>query len=332
MGDWFVFILIIIAIIIFAYGRYLMIGVAGGMVEHGPKPGKPAKPNTYCTLVMKGDAYVPGAMALGESLRRNCPGTDSICMVTDDVSAEARAALARVFTHVRLVPYINHPSRTASKRQEELYSAWMSSSFTKWNLLDFTDYGTVMFMDADTVAVEDLAPLFRLPMPAICMGSPWMKPWARFGLDNAMGRKRHGERVPSAQVWRQLRTRSSGMMGGLVMLQPVTGATDKLRAMLARYKVFPPHEYQCMASADEQAIAQLMLEMDQTWTNLGNRYNYMVGKTEFLEGQQPAVRHYYHNKPWDYPRTHWAEYETWYGFVDSLTAREPDLKKWFPKA
>jgi hypothetical protein len=47
---------------------------------------------------MLGDGYLPGALLVGAQLRALAPGIDRICMVTHDVSARARAELAKVFT------------------------------------------------------------------------------------------------------------------------------------------------------------------------------------------------------------------------------------------
>jgi hypothetical protein len=54
----------------------------------------------WVTLVMKGDSYTPGALVVGHSLRRSQTRAELVVMVTEDVSAIARAHLALVFDHV----------------------------------------------------------------------------------------------------------------------------------------------------------------------------------------------------------------------------------------
>lgn len=318
LGDIIILLIFLAVIVLILYVRSLTI--SGGQAK---TPEKLA----YVTLVMKGDSYTPGAIALGESLIQHSPNIDRICMVTNDVSQGARDDLATMWI-IKEVPYIEHKTRIRSKKQEELYENWMSASYTKWNLLDFTDYDLVLFLDADASATEDLRPIFDIPAPAICTASPWMKPWEPDGLANPMGVKKHGEAIPPGQIRAQLRANSSGMMGGVVLLKP---GKNKLRQMLDRYPVYPPPEHKTFMSADEQAISQLMIESGQKWHALGPRYNYMVGKVNMIKNEIPAVRHYYHKKPWEYPRTEWIEYEPWYKLVDSAVARFPQLKKWFPK-
>ena len=49
----------------------------------------------WVTLVMKGDAYVPGALTMAFTVRRTQTRGELVCMVTPDVSALARSQYAR---------------------------------------------------------------------------------------------------------------------------------------------------------------------------------------------------------------------------------------------
>jgi hypothetical protein len=95
-------------------------------------------------LVMRGDAYVPGALVTAYSVR--CAGTaaELVCMVTDDVSEAARTHLRAVFDRVVPVPYIRAPALPlATAKQRDRYGAWMSVACTKWNLLALDEYNKV---------------------------------------------------------------------------------------------------------------------------------------------------------------------------------------------
>ena len=123
----------------------------------------------WATLVMVGDAYVPGALVVGYSLRKVKTKHDIICMVTDDVSEDARVALGEVFDQVIQVDYIGAPSAHAmGKGQEKGYRPWIGKAYTKWNILSFTQWDKIAFVDADMVFVKNSDHLFDLDTPAGC--------------------------------------------------------------------------------------------------------------------------------------------------------------------
>ena len=62
--------------------------------------------NAWVTLVMLGDGYIPGALAMAASLRFQKTKYDIICMITNDVSEIAKIELEKVFDSVRLVEYM----------------------------------------------------------------------------------------------------------------------------------------------------------------------------------------------------------------------------------
>lgn len=63
------------------------------------------KSYAWVVLVMKGDAYVPGALVTAESIKRTGSKYDVVCMVTPDVTK--RDKLAIIFNKVVEVPYIS---------------------------------------------------------------------------------------------------------------------------------------------------------------------------------------------------------------------------------
>ena len=54
----------------------------------------------YVTFVMMNDSYVPGALLLAYGLRRQWTEADLVCLVTPEVTADARDALAVLYDHV----------------------------------------------------------------------------------------------------------------------------------------------------------------------------------------------------------------------------------------
>jgi len=118
------------------------------------------------TLLMGGNSYVPGAIALAKSLHLhiNKKDIDFICMVTKDVTD--RVEIARLYTRVIEVEKItvqNLPSMGSSA--SKIYS-WINDSPTKWNILSFTEYKKILFLDCDIVILSNISRLFNLSCPA----------------------------------------------------------------------------------------------------------------------------------------------------------------------
>lgn len=130
--------------------------------------------NAYVLLVMKGDRYIPGALVAAYSLRLTKTVHDIVCMVTHDVSKDARARLAVVCDQVLEIPYLEAKCKALrTSKQLKLYNDWVDISFTKWQCLGFTQYGKVLFVDADKIVLQNVDHLFSLHAPAGTFASPW---------------------------------------------------------------------------------------------------------------------------------------------------------------
>jgi len=164
--------------------------------------------NLWCTLVMCGDFYVPGALATAASVRR-WSRYPICCMYTPaDVTPAAIEALSRHFDYIWSVEYIDKRvfEGSWSTQQRIAYGSWMSKAFTKWNILDpsqFGDFEKIMFIDSDFIITSDMDELFDLPAPAMTLSSPWARPYKRFSLmSNPYAEIQHG-RVVDARLLRE---------------------------------------------------------------------------------------------------------------------------------
>lgn len=74
---------------------------------------------------MRGDYYIPGALVTAWSLRTVQTKAKIVCMVTEDVSADGKELLARVFDDVVLVPVVTFRCRKLKTlKQQELYEVF----------------------------------------------------------------------------------------------------------------------------------------------------------------------------------------------------------------
>lgn len=156
-----------------------------------------------CTLLTLGDAYLPGVMCLGWSVRehitrRAWPNIDMCCMYTPDVSHEAMACMLTVYDKLIPVPYIRTDPSMISHRDQVTRGRY-SALLTKLNVFGIKGYSKVLYLDSDMVVLRpELINLLALSTPAAVFYG-CTKPFS--DASNEYGKKvcphaSHGSRVP----------------------------------------------------------------------------------------------------------------------------------------
>lgn len=290
----------------------------------------------YVTLVMKGDAYTPGAIAMATSARLMGCTADLVCMVTSDVLTVD--LLKTAFDHVIKVDYLDYKSKEMKqKKQEEIYKSWIASSYTKWQCLALCQYEKILFIDADTILVSNLDHLFELAAPAATFSSPWATNFKtkkfrdkeikegvhdEFTIDYPVA---HGARVDQKSI---VDSFSGGyaFIASLVLLKPDMQDLEALKKMISRMEPFGLNNY---GTFDEQSLAWFYAnDKKQDWTHIHQQYNFIIHKPEWLmEGTKcraPKMLHYFKNtkpwqsdvlpqkSPWNTDRIWWYVFWHWY--------------------
>ena len=118
----------------------------------------PQPKNAYVTMLCGGDAYVPGAEALGKSLSASRTPYPKVAMVTTDVTEAARTLLTSQGWLIRPVePIPNpHPDR-------ELLFTRFGNVFTKLQAWSLVEFEKMVFLDADTIVIQNVDELFDRP-------------------------------------------------------------------------------------------------------------------------------------------------------------------------
>ena len=104
------------------------------------------------TLIFGGDAYLPGILLLGSSIRKVMPKAYEkyitlCCMVTNDVSPEAREIISKIYDRVIDVDYLQIPPHLIKHKKPNTQKIY-SKTFTKLRIFEMTDYDKVLFLDA----------------------------------------------------------------------------------------------------------------------------------------------------------------------------------------
>lgn len=124
------------------------------------------------TLLFGGDGYLPGVLLLGSSIRKVIPKEYKkyitlCCMVTNDVSPEARVLISNIYDRVIEVEYLQIPPHLIKHKNPNTQKIY-SKTFTKLRIYEMTDYDKVLFMDSDMLVLKkDIVSLFNLNTPAV---------------------------------------------------------------------------------------------------------------------------------------------------------------------
>jgi alpha-N-acetylglucosamine transferase len=130
------------------------------------------KPNyAITTLLFGGDSYLPGILLLGSSIRKSMPKPYEkyitlCCMITNDVSTEARELILKIYDRVIEVDYLQIPPKLIKHKNPNTQTIY-SKTFTKLRIFDMTEYDKVLFLDSDMLVLKkDFFSLFNLNTPA----------------------------------------------------------------------------------------------------------------------------------------------------------------------
>jgi len=247
----------------------------------------------YVTLVMKGDNYIPGALALAYSLRQTGTKHDLVCMVTPDVTGID--ALSEGFDHVVEVDYLTYKTwhwKQPNKHAEVQYNSWMSVALTQFRCLGLVQYRKVFFLDADVLVHRNMDCVFKLRSPA--------------GTFVVSG-KSHGAPVYPHEIEAITQNNGYVCVASSLLLSP----GKKVYSQFLSY-VEQLHRNcggvigkQGMRSGiNEQIIAWFYSEhLGYTWTNLSNSFQHCQWVKTDKKFQPPFLYHYAEPcKPWDDPR------------------------------
>ncbi|AJK91697.1 p13 [Spodoptera frugiperda granulovirus] len=245
----------------------------------------------YATLVMLGDKYVPGALALGQSLRDSGTPHRLLCMVTHDVSADAVQSLKQTYHTVVTVPYIEFKCGSMmTQRQKELYSDWIDYSFTKWRAFQLHMYDKIVYLDADQVVVKNIDHLFELQPPAMCFRSEFNKAYETY---------RHGDVITAHDLSYFFRNLTSLAATGTLLLTPDAKLFDTITKQLNPHNKYMKHN-QFHNGFEEVVLIQALVELERDAIQLSQLYVWNAGCYKTIQKQEPYVINYYGDKkPWN---------------------------------
>jgi hypothetical protein len=306
-----------------------------------PKPEKMRDTNgnniyAYVTLVMLGDAYIPAAIVMAQSLINTGSEADRIVLVTNDVSEEGKKILSMFFNHVIPITYIEIPNWRTEK---QTWRKYLNLVFTKFHVFNLTQYKKIILIDADALILKHPDHIFSLNAPAGCFledkdlfifynkdGTYRLPdgpiPWYEKFCDVAP----HGELIPK-EFTERIRTnfKNSGIGGGLMLLEPKLGEFDdiihnvssgEMKYLIEKKFVWPEQQY-------------LTLRYSGSWHNINPRFFGLQGYPHWkvLYGLQ-----YGGDKPFQLnskipmeDRMKYDDYILWHDIYREILNKNPEL-------
>lgn len=276
----------------------------------------------YVCMIFGGDKYVPGAIALSESIIQTKSTYDRVCLYTQDTSHSEVNKLRKLFTHVILVDEISVSTiPMKSEKQSNIYN-WINKSFTKWNCLRLTQYTKILFCDCDFVFIENCDELFELKTPSATFSSPWADYYQKNQYNGIKHpylfnnqEPKHGDLIQSNSVLSAL-DESFVCYGSLVLLRPSINHFGLFQRWIVRSQ---PYGHCGISGFDEQSLAEFyIVEINKKWHNIHQKYNYCPRKQNWLPPNvSPKALHYIGSNPWEHPRDKWDDTQPWWNFYDS---------------
>lgn len=291
--------------------------------------------NVWCTLVMLNDKYAVGAAAVAKTARDVGSKYPVWCMVAGNVSEACVEFIGRHVDRVIRVPLLSaEVVKLRAHKADSIYSSWIGNSFTKWQCLNPEWFGghKVCFLDADMIFRQNIDDVFDLPAPAMTFSTPWAWPYLPTSsraapIYNPFGKLVHGATVAPSAIARGLR---HGIVGisPMVLLEP---SAEAYAEVLRRLSMEEPYGHaSCANGHDEQMLAELVISVWKTAVHISPVYNWVVGKTAWLEpGEVPRTYTWYNSKPWESRPTddhEWPDIKIWWEAVADLYVEEPE---WF---
>ncbi len=268
--------------------------------------------NAYTTLFTLNDSYLPSLLLLAYKLRQQQTTADLICMVTEEITATARQALAILYDHVVEVEKITVPHSRSGKRP------YLPYVFTKLHALRLGRdgdmgfaYDKVILLDADLLPIKKYDELFDLPAPAGTINEKKtnVMEWDEDGnfiipqsvyedgtwnWHHIYAECPHGQPIPQTITNRVLRDPTNmGIIGSLLVLQPSRAEFDAILADLQTPEVADLVQ----DKFDWPEMQYLTARWSGQWTNVDLRFHSLNGypNLSVLNGI-----HFTGFKPWQF--------------------------------
>ena len=123
--------------------------------------------NAFVTFIIRNDSYLPGALVFAYALRLQRTTADLVCIVSENITDNARTTLKLVYDDVITMPEVFVPHERRHERQDRPFLFSRFNAFRLGSDGDLKkDYNKIIIADCDLLPLYDYDSLFDLNAPA----------------------------------------------------------------------------------------------------------------------------------------------------------------------
>ena len=300
------------------------------------------KKNAYVTFVMRNDSFIPGALVFAYALRQQETTADLICMITKDISEEARRSLEILYDDVITIDsfYVPHNDRQSRQDRPFLFTRFQALRLGPDGDLGY-QYHKILIADADLLPLKYYDLIFEVPAPAgvinesksYCMeyqDGKYIVPSSVYEEGTWIWHKHYqefplGTKIPKSITDRVLEDKNNmGVNAALYLFEPNRSIYDSIIGD-TQSDEFKHH----IAMFPWPEMQYITYKMSGKWRNLDLRYSSFNGYPilDVLWGI-----HYAGLKPWQKNHRsikHFAQnedYRLWYAVFKEMMLDYPNLQ------
>jgi len=297
----------------------------------------------YVTFIIRNDSFVPGALVFAFALRRQKTPHDIVCLVSKEVSEQARKTLELVYDDVIVISEIFLPHARRQERQDRPY---LFTRFHAFRLGLDGDLGKryekIVLADADVLPLRDYDTLFDIDAPAgiinekkeYCMtyeNGKYIIPDSVY-IDGTWGWHQRYQNYPHGSLIDKAITNriekepdNMGVNASLYVLKP---------SMELYYSILEdmenPNIREKVKDYHWPEMQYLTLKLSGQWHNIDLRYSSFNGypKIDVLYGT-----HFAGLKPWSIKNksvksfAKFEDYQLWFYVFDNMMQSIPQLSE-----
>lgn len=299
------------------------------------------KTNAYVTFIIRNDSYLPGALVFAYALKKQHTQNDLICIVSENISDNAKNALLTLYDDVITIDEVYVPHERRHERQDRPF---LFSRFNAFRLGKDGDlgkaYDKIIIADCDLLPLQKYDDLFDLPAPAgiinekkeYCMAyedGNYIVPDSVY-IDGTWIWHEHYKQIPHGStipknITDRIKTdkNNMGINASLMMFHPTMDLYLSMMDDLANKKV--QNEISTYNWPEMQYITD---KLSGQWTNVDLRYSSFNG--------YPAIDvlygiHYAGLKPWSIKNKSiksygkFEDYQLWFLVYSKMIEEFPSL-------
>lgn len=302
----------------------------------------------YVTFLMMNDSYLPGALLMAYGLRRQWTEADLVCLITPEITADAREALSILYDHVIEVETIYVPHKRSHERRDRPFWFTRQNAFRLGADGDLgVAYEKIVVLDADVLPMKWFDHLFTLATPAGVMnerkencieedeeGQFVVPPHLHAGTEWHWHRIYelcpHGQTIPK-EITDRVETdpgNNTGVSGSLYVWEPSMQEYLDIREAIAK----PPILEYVNDRFDYPDMQYMTMRYSGIWKSVDLRF---IGFKGYPGLKALFGTHYVGFKPWYFNQLqhlqHYSQYEDfayWYReYMAMVWIDFPDLRK-----